>query len=102
MGKNRSPVRRERKSCTWQQVRCICQRGEEVVESKVTRQTDPRHCRTGRGIGDSCQGAHRASLAIAEVLPGMNREKLRLIEYNPSLKVLSLLLALAFSPARVP
>jgi outer membrane protein TolC len=32
----------------------------------------------------------------------MNREKLRLIEYNPSLKVLSLLLALAFSPARVP
>jgi outer membrane protein len=58
--------------------------------------------RTGRGAGNSCDGAHTGGAwpAIAHVLLGMNREKLRLTEYNPSLNVLFLSLLLAFSAAR--
>jgi hypothetical protein len=47
--KNRFPVRRKRTRYTWQRVKCVCQRGEEVVRLRVKR------------------------LAIAEVLLGMNR-----------------------------
>jgi len=41
-------------------------------------------------------------LAIADVLLGMNREKYRLIESNPSLNILFLSLLLAFSAPRAP
>jgi outer membrane protein len=60
--------------------------------------------RTGRGTGNSCDGARRGRvwLAIAGVSLGMKRKKLRLIRYNPSLNVLFLSLLLAFSAARTP
>ena len=54
--------------------------------------------RTRRGTGRSCDGAHTGGVWLA----GMNREKFRLIEYNPSLNVLFLSLLLAFSAARAP
>jgi outer membrane protein len=60
--------------------------------------------RAGRGTGSSCDAAHAVEvwLAIGNMLLGMKRKKFRLIEYNPSLKVLLLSLLLAFSAARAP
>ncbi len=60
--------------------------------------------RTWRGRGNSCDGAHTGGAwpAIADVLLGMNRKKLRLIEDHRSLHILFLSLLLAFSAARAP